>query len=207
MTAHLERHLGAVTSVLRDMRPVGRRLDVLVVAPTPEHPYQTLVTCGMSAVEQHIPPPQREHGFGFVELMLMLPPDWSLTAASTAWPIEQLRLLARLPQQRHTWLGYWHGIPHGEPPTPYSASTDFCAMAVLPPIVLDDEFRTIHRDARPSIELLALVPLYADEWAAKLRGGMDTLLPGFERIGLTELLDPHRPSAVVHHPDRLDTRG
>ncbi|WP_327003403.1 suppressor of fused domain protein [Dactylosporangium sp. NBC_01737] len=44
------------------------------------------------------------------------------------------------------------------------------------------------------IDLLALVPLHADEMAVKVRRGTDALIDVLDRGGVNELLDPSRPS-------------
>jgi len=57
----------------------------------------------------------------------------------------------------------------------------------------------IQHDARTrgSIHLLVVVPLYGEELRIKLRGGTGDLLVRFVELGITDIIDPHRPNAVV----------
>ena len=47
-----------------------------------------------------------------------------------------------------------------------------------------------------TISLLAVVPLHQAELDLKLTEGTDALLNAFDRVRVTELLDPDRPSAI-----------
>ena len=48
VTAHVERHFGAVASVFHEILPDRLHIDVLMVMPTAARPWITLVTSGMS---------------------------------------------------------------------------------------------------------------------------------------------------------------
>ncbi|MEO1370220.1 MAG: suppressor of fused domain protein, partial [Acidobacteriota bacterium] len=47
-----------------------------------------------------------------------------------------------------------------------------------------------------TVHFHALVPLHQDEVDLKLEKGAEALFDGFDRDGVSELLDPGRPSSV-----------
>ena len=129
---HVVEHVGPVTNVFHEVNPNIVHVDVLVVGPHEERPYHTLVTCGMSERPMRVPIEGPEDlglipELRYAELMLCLPPDWSLDPAtftdeSNYWPIRWLKRLARLPHQHGSWLSIGHTIPNGDPPHPLRES-------------------------------------------------------------------------------------
>jgi hypothetical protein len=169
-------------------------IDIHVVPPCAAHPYWFLFTTGMSAVSMNIPT-----DMGLVssaELCLSLPPAWPLDSehlrreSRWSWPVRELQSLARFPHRHDTWLGEGHTIADGDPPGPYDPSTKLAATMLAPSWVTDEG--TIDE----TTELLALWPLHAEELTFKLEHGALALFELLESAGVTEVLDPHRPSVV-----------
>jgi hypothetical protein len=67
---------------------------------------------------------------------------------------------------------------------------------LLPPITTDEEFWELPIDDEKRIHFFGIVPLHADEMELKLREGAEALFDGFDEHGISELLDPARPSTV-----------
>ena len=76
ITAHIEQHLGQVSGVLHELISDQIHLDVLQVDPTPERPFYTLITSGMSDLPMATPAGAEK--FRFAELMICLPQDWPM---------------------------------------------------------------------------------------------------------------------------------
>jgi hypothetical protein len=196
---HIVSHFGPVAFVLHEFASHLVGVHVYVVGPTEQRPYQTLVTSGMSERPMAVP---EGHGISpYAELMLCLPADWPLTEPAmrderTGWPVSVLKQVARLPHEYGTWIGEWHTIPNGDPAMPYAPDTPFAAVVVTPMLRVRPEARTIEVPDGTEIALHALIPLYPAELALKLSEGADALISALDRGGVTELLDPTRPSFV-----------
>lgn len=195
---HIQRHFGKIAFVWHEMISDLVHIDVHVVEPTPERPFFTLVTSGMSDLPMTVPA-----GVGpYAELLICLPPDWPFSAdgqnedEKAYWPIRLLKMVARLPHEYDTWIGVWHSVPNGDPAEPYADGTPFAGVLVAPMINHPEEARTITTAEGRQISLLALVPLHPAEIDLKVTEGTQALLDAFDRITVNELFDPARPSSV-----------
>jgi Suppressor of fused protein (SUFU) len=136
---HVARHIGAIDRVWHEVISDRVHLDVHVVEPTPQRPFVTLVTTGMS--DQPMAVPQDAGLPSYAELLICLPPDWprqqqDLADERNYWPIRWLKTLARLPHDYDTWLGPGHTVPNGDPAEPFADGTGFCAMLVARPLLV-----------------------------------------------------------------------
>ena len=137
----------------------------------------------------------------YCELVLCLPADWPMSAEAFGdrrayWPIGLLKTVARLPHEHRTWIAAWHSMPNGDPAEPYAPDTPFVGVLVTPMLRCAPAARTITTDTGKQISLLALLPLHPAELDLKLTRGAEALIEAFDRVGVTELLDPTRPSSV-----------
>ena len=193
---HVEAHIGPIERVLHEIVSPVVHVDVLHVLPSEERPWHTLVTCGMAAKPMQAPDPE----LAFAELTLALPPHWPMRDEDWSderhyWPVRQLKFLARLPHEYDTWLGEGHTIPNDDPPEPYAQGTQLCGAILAGPQLTPDAFDTL---ARPegTIRFLGVYPLHAAEMDLKLAMGADALYDRLDAAGVTELVDPARPSTV-----------
>lgn len=197
--AHLAAHLGPPASVWHELVSDLVHIDVHVIPPQAEGEPLTLFTTGMSAREMTVPDelgdaPRR------AELLLRLPPDWQLgddAFSDERWyfPVRWLKILARLPHQYRTWLGWGHTIPSGDPPASLAPGVPFTGWIVAPPTCLDEAAATVAPPAGP-VALLAIYPLHADELTYKLEHGADALFEQMDKAGVIYRIDPARPSGV-----------
>lgn len=191
ISAHIERHIGPVEMVFHEILSDTVHIDVHQVAPTPERPFHTLVTSGMSNLPMAVP-----EGSGVprhLELMVTLPADWQLSQEAFQderwyWPVRLLKFLARFPHKYDTWLGWGHTIPNGDPATPYADNTGLCGAIVLPSVSVPGEFHELRIDPGKTIHFMSLVPLYEDEMNFKLRKGSDELLDRFDRHRISDII-------------------
>lgn len=194
---HVERHVGPFDRVLHELVSPYAHLDVLHVPPSDERPRHTLVTCGMSARPMKAPEPE----LAYAELTLALPPDWRMDEAAWDderhyWPIRLLKFLGRLPHEYDTWLGWGHTIPNDDPPRPYAPGTRLCGALMAQPLLLPDEFATLERPAGP-INFYGVIALHQEEMDRKLEAGVEALFDPFDAAGVSELVQPDRPSAIA----------
>ncbi len=202
--AHLERHLGTTPVVFHELVSEMMHLDVFMFAPTEERPFHTFATVGMSDLEMTVPPSVLAKGAApRAEVLVCLPPTWPLPEEGTSdswpensyFPMRWLKSIARLPHRYQSWLGFGHTVPNGDPPMPLSAETSLCGWMLMPPLLLPDEFRRLQvGDDR--VDFFGLIALHPDEMDRKLALGVASLYEGFDRDGVSELLDITRPSTI-----------
>ncbi|GAB3829825.1 suppressor of fused domain protein [Dactylosporangium cerinum] len=194
---HIAEFLGPVEFVLHEVASHLVGVHVYLVEPTERRPYRTLITSGMSEQPMTVPD---GHGISpYAELMLCLPADWPMTQAAlhddrTGWPVRMLKQVARLPHEYRTWIGPWHSVPNGDPAVPYADGTPFAGVVVTPMLTVPEAGHRIVVGDGTVIDLLALVPLHPAEVALKVTQGTGALIEALDRGGVTELLDPDRPS-------------
>ena len=203
LTSYLESELGGLEGVHTQLVPSDPPIDLLVVAPTPERSCRVVVTCGMAA--EPMEPPPDSAPYRRAELLLCLPDGWPIggdAGDAASWPLAMLRRIAQVPRLLDTWLFAGHTMPNGDPPEPWGPATELCAaIATAPRLAFEGQAR-IELGAGERIDLLALLPLYADEMAFKLDRGPAALLERLSAEGVTELLDPVRPSVA---PERWES--
>ncbi len=176
--------------------------------PTEQRPMFTFVTVGMSDLPMTLPTGAAQNGVApFAELVVCLPPGWPVPSTpeviapwddpNAYFPIRWLKQLARLPHEYQTWLGFGHTVPNGDPAEPLSSETSLCGWVLLPPVTLPKSFRRLDLNAGP-LDFFGIVALHADEMAEKMQHGVNVLFDGFDRHGVTELLDISRGSSLNH---------
>ena len=188
----IESRFGKISQVLREVVSRDIRVDLCVIAPGPGRAFRTVVTRGMGARNMHVP--EDTHAFTRVELVFMLPEDWELQSRDECWywPLRWLKLLARLPAEEGSWLGWGHTVPAGEP---FAENTDFTSVLLLDAFV-PGQNREINDGDDPCVFALPggeplrfyqLFPLYEEELQFKLGHGAQALL---DRMTAQRALSP-----------------
>ena len=189
--AHVEKHLGPISNVLREVASDAVHIDVLHVPPTETRPVHTLVTMGMSA--RPMPVPSGVDSPRYLELMMTLPRSWRVNEADDrwSWPIRQLKFLARMPHLYKTWLGWGHTVPNDDPPKPLAPNTKLCGAIIVPSLLVPEDFFEL-KIAAHTIAFFGVVPLYKEEMQLKLDRGADVLFEKLIDAGIKDLIDPSR---------------
>ena len=196
--AHIERTLAPIDGVLHDMTPGPLRVHVYHVAASAERPFQLLITSGMSSLPMTFPDGDYAE-LRRAELLIMLPPEWNVQAQDDAstWPMQWLKILARLPHEQHTWLGYGHTITFSEDATATLPGTPFNSLLLLPPRTLPEDFVRLQTADGENVHFYALLPLYPAEFALKERDGLEALLARFDEYGVNECVDTARADCAA----------
>lgn len=204
--SHVEKCFGPVHNVLHEFSS-EQPIDVFIFKATEEMPYHVLVTSGMSDLPMHIP--ENADVPLYIELMVVLPSDWQLpkpyeiigdnkqSKRDWQWPLHLLRDLARFPQSYHTWLGFGHTIPNGDPAIPFSNDTMLCGTIILPSCYMPMEFRELSVNENKTIHFFSVVPLYQEEMALKMEHGTDALLTLFNQNDINDLLVVDRVNVAI----------
>ena len=171
-TQAIEERFGKVSQVLREVVSRDIRVDLCVVAPGPDRAYQTVVTRGMGARAMRVP--ENTQSDARAELVIMLPEDWELRSRDECWywPLRWLKLLARLPGEEDSWLGWGHTVPGGEP---FAENTDFDALLLLDAFTPQGE-PSFSLPGGGAVRFYQLFPLYEQELQFKLKHGAQALI-------------------------------
>jgi hypothetical protein len=193
---HIAEHLGEPATVFHEIISTTVHIDVHLVPATPDRPWVSLVTSGMSDLPMTAP--EGAEDCRFAELMTRLPPDWPLTQEAfqderNYWPLRWLKQLARLPHEYQTWLSYGHSIPNGDPPAPLAPGLPFVGVVLSPPWIGGDGFQTLHLADGTPVRFWSLVPLHPSEIDFKLRHGTGELFQRLAAVGASDLVDLDRP--------------
>ncbi len=196
---HIEKYVGKIDMVFHELISDQVHIDLHWVKPSAERPFHTLVTSGMS--DRPMTTPKEMKAFQYAELSICLPADWKLSEddfndEENYWPLRWLKILSRFPHEYNTWLGYGHTIPNGNPPAPFSSKSKMNTMMLLPSILFDPAFQELKINKEKTIHFYTIYPLYSEEVNLKMKEGAEALFDGFERVGLTDVLELNRENSV-----------
>jgi len=205
VSAHVERYLGPIATVMHEPVSQTVHVDLYWVAPTREKPFHAFATSGMAERAMSIPdgntPPL------FAELCTMLPLGWPIPdprsvihkagAPGVWWPLNILKLLARYPHELQTALGVGHTIALTDGTGSVSSGVRFSGAMMLPGDTLAKGFGTLRHQGR-EIDFLSVFPLYPEELEFKLEHGLDAFLSvlGKTELPVPDLWKPDRPNAL-----------
>ena len=108
------------------------------------------------------------------------------------WPIRQLKVLARLPIQCDTWLGYGHTISSDESNSPYAKNTKLCSIMLLGGLNNNFEAMNLKLNKKEKINFCQLFPLYEEELIFKQKNGSDALLDLFDDNDIMPIINCKR---------------
>lgn len=208
--AHVEEHIGKISWIMHEIISEKLHIDILVVEPAPERDYYALLSMGMSALPMNIPGELDISPFS--ELMICLPPDWVIkkeedtampsetedlaknpAAESNYWPIRWLKILAHLPIDYDTWLGYGHSIPAEEL---FAENTHFNGL-LLSPSLEDEDFFILKQENGKEVYFWNIVPIFEEEMQFKLENGADALFELFDQFEVSHIVDIVRENVAT----------
>jgi hypothetical protein len=196
---HIEAYIGKIAFVMHEKESPLVHVDVYVVQGMGEQKCQYLVTSGMS--EKPMPVPEGAEDGRYAELVMGLHRDWPLSPEAfrdeaNYWPIRVLKNLARFPHEHKTWMYEGHSAHWLNPPAPIASNTAMTSIVLLRPRLIPEENQFVHVSKSEHIRLWAVYPVYHEEVDLKEREGSSKLDELFDRNGITELLDPRRPTVT-----------
>lgn len=172
---HIEKYFGPYDKVFHEIVSPDIHVDIFVSKPTRERDYYTLVTMGMGAHRMNVPKELKEKKLERAELVITLPPDWEIENNDEKWywPLRWLKILARLPGDYDTWLGYGHTVPKGGP---LAENTGLSGVMLACPYFFDKEARVCKMPDGDEINFYQIIPLYENEMDYKIENGADAML-------------------------------
>jgi len=177
---HVKEQFGDFENVFHELVSPDIHVDIAIVDPTPEHDYYTLVTMGMGAHRMNTPPELAEYKLERAEVMICLPSDWDIHSNDETWywPIRWLKIMARLPIEHDTWLGWGHTVPVGD--APVAENTDFKCFMLLNPVDHGESSNVCKLPSGDEVNFYQLIPLYEGEMQYKLDNDAEALLDLFD---------------------------
>jgi hypothetical protein len=179
--AHIETHFGGFEKVFHEIDSPDIHVDICIIPPTDARPWITLATMGMGARRMNVPRDVRNMKLDRAEIVVTLPPDWKLPKNSTEgpcdgmpeeyyWPLRWLKILARLPIEQDSWLGYGHTVPNGEP---FAENTALDSVMLAFPRAFGDAASVCVLPGGDEVNFYQMVPIYEGELAFKKEHGAD----------------------------------
>ena len=194
--AHIRQQFGAVTQVLHDTVGTGVQVEIQVIAPTKQRNYYTLVTCGMGAHSMNVPKELAQFSVDRAEMVICLPPDWKLDDPDERWywPLRWLRVLARLPIEQNTWLGWGHTVPNGRP---FAMNTMLSGVILTAPEMIEEKEAVCKLENGDDVNFYQVIPLYDEEMDYKLQNDADKLFEVMaeKKVLCKPFVDLNRPNA------------
>jgi hypothetical protein len=201
---HIQTHFGDYETVLHEINSPDIHVDICIVPPTEARPWQTFVTMGMGARRMNVPREIRNLKLDRAALVVALPADWDLSELRAEmegrgncpegryWPIRWLKVLARLPLESDTWLGYGHSVPSGKP---FAEDTKLSSVMLVMPEPYGDAASVCVLPGGDEVNFYQMVPLYESEVAFKKEHGAEALEKRFGE-GYNRVIDSRRRPVV-----------
>lgn len=173
--AHIDKYFGASDKVFHEIVSPDIHVDIYIIEPTPEKNYYTLLTVGMGAHRMNVPAELSEYKIERAEVLIYLPADWNIDSADEKdyWPLRWLKILARLPIEQDTWLGWGHTVPCGEP---FAENTLLSGVLLIDPQNVDEEASVCRLSDTEEVNFYQVVPLYEEEMSFKIANNAEALL-------------------------------
>lgn len=179
---YIEKAYGSFNSVLHEIASPDIHVDICVIEPAPERNYYSLVTMGMGAHRMSVPPELADMHLERAELAISLPPDWKLDSEEERWywPVRWLKILARLPIEEDSWLGWGHTISNpGQ--LPFAENTGFSGLILLTSPGETGQKGVCRLPDGGEVNFYDVVPLYREELDYKIASSAEELLDLFAR--------------------------
>lgn len=194
---YTETAFGTYENVFHELASPDIHVDLLVIQPSEDRPYYTLLTQGMGAHKMEVPPQMKPYRIERAEIAVSLPPDWNINSGDEEdyWPLRWLKMLARMPIEQDTWLGYGHTIANG---SPLADNTDF--SGVILDYAIDRSTGKPARAKLPNGEEVVfyqMLPLYPDELRFKQQFDADALFERLQQDEHFEQVNLGRPSCCA----------
>lgn len=195
---HIDRFFGSSENVFHEIISPDIHVDIYIIPPTPEHNYYTLITHGMGAHRMNVPQELEDKKLDRAELLICLPPDWQVDGRDEAWywPIRWLKILARLPINEDSWLGWGHTVANPDG-APFAGNTALNGIMLISPGAFPQEAACCPLPDGDEINFYQLLPLYQEEMDFKLAHDAGALLDRFQGEYL-EVLNPSRPNVCAN---------
>ena len=174
--AHIGKYFGKCKNVFHEIVSPDIHVDIAIIEPCKKRNYYVMVTMGMGARPMSMPEELENQNLDRAEILVCLPPDWKfddLEKEEWYWPIRWLKILARLPIEEDSWLGWGHTIPNGGP---FASNTGLSSVLLLNPGAFNRKSFECRLPGGEIVNFYQMVPLYQEEVDFKIKNNTEILL-------------------------------
>lgn len=194
---HIAEHIAPVDWVWGEIASSLVHIDVLVIEPSSDRPFFTLVTSGMSQKPMKTPLPEVSQ-CKYSELVLCLPPNWSFGEAEIRedrnfWPISMMKMIAHFPHLHDTWVWSTQTIHNQQP---YDESVPFSGAMLIQASPFGEDFHLMKTERVEPTVFHSLIPLHQSELNYYIQHGAQPLLDKLVQQKLSLIIDTNRPSVI-----------
>ncbi|WNY24730.1 immunity protein Imm33 domain-containing protein [Methanolapillus millepedarum] len=185
---HIETYFGSFETVFHEIVSPDIHVDICVIPPDKEsgRDFYTLITMGMGAHLMNVPRELDDMKLTRAEMMVTLPSDWDIQNNDEKyyWPLRWLKILARLPMNSDTWLGWGHTVANGGP---FAENTELAGVLLLNPYTDDGHVCVL--PGGDDVNFYQMVPIYEEEMNYKTENGAEAFLSLFGDADDDDALD------------------
>lgn len=165
LEAYIDVNFGKCEQVFHELLSPDIHVDIAIIPPHDENNFYRLVTMGMGAHSMNVPAALDTYKLNHAELMIDLPADWKIqdNDENNYWPIRWLKILARLPIESNTWLGYGHTIAAGQNHETLSENNKFEGVGLICAEDINGEEAVLKMKNKKHIHFYRMIPLYGAE--------------------------------------------
>lgn len=194
--AHIETYFGEFANVFHEIVSPDIHVDICIVEPTEARPFYTLVTMGMGAHRMHLPQELEGKGLDRAEVLICLPAHWQVQSGEERWywPLRWLKIVARLPGEEDSWVGWGHTVPNGGP---FAEDTALSGVLIDHPYRFGEEAASCYLGQGEVVQFYQLIPLYEEEMAFKLAHGVEGLYSLWPD-GFSDIVEKGRQNYALH---------
>lgn len=198
LETHIAKYFGECNCVFHELVSPDIHADICIIEPTKERNHYTLVTMGMGAHRMNVPKELRKEKLDRAEIIVTLPPDWEIQNNDERWywPLRWLKILARLPGEQDTWLGWGHTVPNGEP---FADNTELNGVMLTMPYFFGNEAAVCAMPDGSAINFYQIMPLYENEMNYKRSSSAEALEELFP--------DDYDMVVNVNRPNTISTKN
>lgn len=195
LDAHISKFFGKSENVFHEIASPDIHVDIYIIEPTRKRRYYTLVTMGMGARRMNVPAELEEYKLERAEILVYLPADWNINGSDEKdyWPLRWLKILARLPIENNTWLGWGHSVPNGGP---FATNTKLSGVLLVNPEIAKEGASVCRLPGGDEVNFYQMIPLYEEEMNFKIENDAESLLERMDDV--SAVVDIHRKNACSY---------
>ncbi len=189
-TDYIRNQVGDYETVYMELTNKYLPIDIIVVPPTKEKNYYTLVTMG--ALYYKMPVPDYYGKMNRAEFAIRLPANWKIDDPSKEWqwPFEVLKTIARLPCMEKSWLGWYHDVKFKRG---FAKATPFTGIVLD---VYDESFEPLTLECGDQVILYNSIPVFQKELDYCLEHGGKELIEKMDESIKFSPINNHRECVV-----------
>ncbi|MEO6908044.1 MAG: suppressor of fused domain protein [Abditibacteriaceae bacterium] len=182
---HYQNFFGSLTQeIMHSSDAKEVHIDIYQFEPTPDRPFWTLITSGMS--NQIQPELEDSHSSRRTEILMY-------AEEPQGWMFSVMKGLAEMPFEDNTNLHWGHTVPNGMPMTAQpSLLTSFFFM---PPFFEPLEFNELKLED-DTVDFLWMIPITETERMYAIEHGSDQLYEKIEDADMPIVVDENRDSVI-----------